>query len=69
MFSCLTPQEQLGLMAIVGAPILAGLLVVTLVITGLLARRLPSSILAGTLAVLGSVAVVAVAGAAWQGAQ
>ncbi|MBY8871348.1 hypothetical protein K7640_05765 [Micromonospora sp. PLK6-60] len=69
MFSCLTAQEQLGLLALVGAPFLAGLLVITLALTGLLARRLPSSILAGTLSVLGSLAVAAVAGAAWQAAR
>lgn len=73
VFSCLTPQEELGmmviLMVILAAPILAGLLVSTLVITGLLARRIPSAILTGTLSALGSVGVVAVAGAVWLGAR
>ncbi|TDC84235.1 hypothetical protein E1193_06585 [Micromonospora sp. KC606] len=67
MFSCLTPQEEIGLMVILGGPILAGLLVSTLVVTGLLARLVPSSILTGTLSALGGVVVVAVAGAVWQG--
>jgi hypothetical protein len=67
LFSCLTPQEEIALMVIVGWPILAALLFITLVVTGLLARRVPSSILAGTLSALGSVVVVAVAGAVWQG--
>ncbi|GAA3776562.1 hypothetical protein GCM10022225_75650 [Plantactinospora mayteni] len=67
VFSCMTPQEELGLLVILGGPILAGLLFSTLVVTGLLARRVPSSILTGTLSALGSVVVVAVAGAVWQG--
>ncbi|NBE79919.1 hypothetical protein [Micromonospora rubida] len=68
-FSCLTPQEEIGLMLILGAPVLAGLLITTLVIIGLLARRVPSSILAGTLSALGSAAVAVVVGAVWQGAR
>lgn len=67
VFSCLTPQEEIGLMVILGGPILAGLLFSTLVVTGLLARRVPSSILTGTLSALGSVVVAAVAGAVWRG--
>ncbi|MGC1214633.1 MAG: hypothetical protein WA890_25670 [Micromonospora sp.] len=67
VFSCLTPQEEIGLMVIVGGPILAGLLFSTVVVTALLARRIPSSILTGTLSALGSVVVVAVASAVWQG--
>jgi hypothetical protein len=66
-FNCLTPQEELALLVIFGAPILAGLLFTTLVVTGVLARRVPSSILAGTLSALGSVGVMAVVGAVWQG--
>lgn len=66
-FSCLTPQEEIGLAMILGAPILVGLLFITLVVTGLLARRVPSSILTGTLSALGSVVVAVVVGAVWQG--
>ena len=69
MFSCLTPQEEIGLLVLVGGPVLAGLLVCTLVVTGLLARLIPSPIVTGTLSVLGSVVVVAVIGAVWQGAR
>jgi hypothetical protein len=66
-FSCLTPQEEIGLMVIFGIPILGGLLLTTVVVTGLLVRRVPSSILTGTLSALGSVGVMAVANAVWQG--
>jgi len=67
VFSCQTLQEEFGLMVIFfGGPILAGLLFSTLVVTGLLARRVPSPILTGTLSTLGSVVVVA-AGVVWQG--
>ncbi|WFE21965.1 hypothetical protein O7621_00830 [Solwaraspora sp. WMMD937] len=69
MFSCLTPQEEIGLLLLVGSPVLLGLLVCTLVVTGLLARLIPSPIVVGTLSVLGSVAVVAVVVAVWQGAR
>src|SRR5947208_2705554 len=66
MFSCLTPLQQIFLLMIaVGGPVLAGVLFSALVLTGLLARRVPSPILAGTLAALGSVVVVAVVGAVW----
>jgi hypothetical protein len=67
LFSCLTAQQEINLVLILGGPILAGLLFSTLVVTGLLARRVPSSIVTGTLSALGSVVVVAVAGAVWQG--
>jgi len=68
VFSCLTPLEEIGLLVVFfGGPVLAGLLFSTLVITGLLARRVPSSILTGILSALGSVVVVAVVGAVWHG--
>jgi hypothetical protein len=67
-FSCLTRLQTVGLLAIaLGGPVLMGLLSCTFVVTGLLARRLPSSILTGTLSVLGAVAIVAVVGAVWHG--
>ena len=69
MFSCLTPQEEIGLLVLVGSPVLVGLLVCTLVVAGLLARLIPSPIVAGTLSVLGSVVVVAVVVVVWQGAR
>ncbi|MFC8848556.1 MULTISPECIES: hypothetical protein [unclassified Micromonospora] len=69
VFDCLTPQEEFGLAMIFGAPILVGLLSTTAVVTGLLGRRIPSPILAGTLSVLVTVVVAAVAGAVWQGAR
>jgi hypothetical protein len=68
-FSCLTPRENISLMLILGAPILGCLVLITSVVTGVLVRRLPSSILAGTLSALGSVGVIAAADAVWQGAR
>jgi hypothetical protein len=59
--SCPTPQEEIVILAIFGLPVLAGLVFSAVVVTGLLVRWIPSSILAGTLSALGSVAVVAVA--------
>lgn len=69
MFSCLTPLEEIGVMLILGGPILAVLLICTLAVTGPLARLVPSPILAGTLSALVSVVVVAVIGLVWQGAR
>lgn len=69
MFSCLTPLEEAGVLLILGAPIAAGVLICTLVATGLLARLVPSPILAGTLSALVSTFLVAVAGLLWRGAQ
>jgi hypothetical protein len=69
-FSCLTPQENISLMLIFGIyniPILGCLLFITAVVTGQLVRRVPSSILTGTLSALGSVGVMALADAVWQG--
>jgi hypothetical protein len=62
---CLTPLEGFVLVLIAGAPVVLGLLLVTVGIAGVLARRVPSAILAGTLAAPGSVAVVAAAAAVW----
>jgi len=67
VFSCLRPQEEIVLIVILGGPILVGLLVSTLMVAGLLARLIRSPILIGTLATVGGVVVVAVAGAVWQG--
>ena len=63
-FSCLTPLEELALFAIVGAPLVAGLLLCTAAVTALLTRRVASSILAGSLS---SVIVTAMFVAAWRG--
>ncbi|MEV4539203.1 hypothetical protein AB0J82_36070 [Asanoa sp. NPDC049518] len=69
IFSCMAPHEELILILIVGAPVLAGLLVCTLVVAGLLARVSRSSILIGTLSALGSLAVVGMVALVWQGAR
>ena len=67
IFSCLTPREEIVLILIFTAPIVGVLLCCTVVVTGLLVRRFSSSILTGTLSALGSVGVLAVVGAVWQG--
>jgi hypothetical protein len=65
VFSCLTPAQSLGLAAgVVAVPVLAGLMISTVIITGLLARRIASAIAVGTLAALGSIAIVSACGAA-----
>ncbi|MFV2088712.1 hypothetical protein [Micromonospora sp. LOL_021] len=69
IFSCLTPQEEITLLVLLGSPVLTGLLVCTLAVTGLLARLISSPIVAGTLSALGSVVAVAVIGVVWQGAR
>ena len=68
VLSCLTPLQAVGLgLMVFGVPVLAALLVSTLVVTRLLARRVPSPVLTGTLSALGSVVVLAAVGAVWQG--
>jgi len=67
-FGCLTPLEQLALFAIVGAPLIAGLLAYTAAATALLARWIPSPILAGSLSALSGVLAVAMATAVWNAA-
>ncbi|KIR65645.1 hypothetical protein TK50_09780 [Micromonospora haikouensis] len=69
IFACLTPQEGFVLAAIVGAPVLAAMLLTTLAITALLARRVPSPALAGTLSVSITVGLAVVAGGFWQAAR
>ncbi|MFC8849892.1 MULTISPECIES: hypothetical protein [unclassified Micromonospora] len=69
IFACLTPQEGFAVAAILGAPVLAAMLLTTAVITFPLARRVPSPILAGTLSVSITIAVAVVAAGIWQGAR
>ncbi|WP_431895434.1 hypothetical protein [Micromonospora haikouensis] len=69
IFACLTPQEGFVLAAIVGAPVLAAMLLATLAITPLLARRVPSPVLAGTLSVSVTVGLAVLAGGFWQAAR
>ena len=69
LFSCLTPQDEIILLVILGAPIFAGLLFSTLLVAGLLARWISSPIVAGTLSALVSVVAVAAAGILWHGAR
>ncbi|MDG4798170.1 hypothetical protein [Micromonospora sp. WMMD1082] len=68
VFSCLTPLESIGLLLIVSAPVLVGLLCVTLVVAALFARWISSPFVIGTLSALASVVLVAAAGLLWQGA-
>ncbi|MFI6162714.1 hypothetical protein ACIA59_22545 [Micromonospora haikouensis] len=69
IFACLTPQEGFALAAIVGAPVLAAMLLTTLAITPLLARRVPSPVLAGTLSVSVTLGLAVLAGGFWQAAR
>lgn len=67
MFSCMTPLQTVVLFAIVlGAPVFGVLLAMTLLIAAPLARRVASSVLAGTLPALASTVLAGVTGAAWQ---
>ncbi|WP_431904996.1 hypothetical protein [Micromonospora carbonacea] len=68
-FDCLEPQEEFLLAAIIGAPVLAAMLLTTLAITAPLARRVPSPALAGTLSVSITVGLAVVAGGFWQAAR
>jgi hypothetical protein len=70
IFSCMTPIEGLIVVGVfVGAPVLAVLLMVAFLVTALVARRVPSAILAGTLSALISVSVIGVVAAACLGAK
>ncbi|MFF3852660.1 hypothetical protein [Micromonospora sp. NPDC002575] len=68
-FACLKPQEEFVVAAVLGAPVLAAMLLTTLAITAPLARRVPSPILAGTLSVSITVGLAVVAGGFWQAAR
>ncbi|MFC0503228.1 hypothetical protein [Micromonospora costi] len=68
LFSCLTPAESLALAGLVwGAPVLAGMLVVTAVVNAVVVRRVASAVLAGTLSVAVTVAVAATAAGVYLG--
>lgn len=58
----------MALFAIVGAPLIAGLLAYTAAATALLARWIPSPILARSLSALSGVLAVAMATAVWNAA-
>lgn len=67
-FACMSRAEGLQFMAVVlGVPILGGLLIVSLLMIALVARKVASPIVAGTVCAAASVAVVMAAIAAYGG--
>ncbi len=66
IFSCVSPFQGLIIAGIFfGAPVFVGLLISTLLITGPIARRVRSAILAGTLSAVASLCVVGAVAAAY----
>ena len=65
VFSCMTPGQEVILLMIIAGPVVVALLIITLPVTALLARWIPSSIVTGTLSALGSVVAAATVGMLW----
>ncbi|GAA3456377.1 hypothetical protein GCM10018962_82110 [Dactylosporangium matsuzakiense] len=65
IFSCLSPAQELMLLLLFAGPLLAALLLCTAGLSLLFARLVPSSVLAGSAAAAGSVAVVVVGALVW----